>query len=439
MHKLVFPFLAAALAVTLAGTAGAQVTDAERAAARDLFTKGDAAQRAGNYAEALDDFSRAQQIFSAPTNLLRIAECQALVGKLVESTETYKTILRTPLPAGSPPAFQAAIDQAKGELPQVEPRVPKVTITVDPKNVQNAQMQIDGVNVSGALIGEPMQLDPGPHKVLVFAPGYVSSEQTVTLKEKDAKTVPFTLKPISGVEYTPPPAGTVPPPAGTNPPPPPPPPAGVVTESGPPPPKRSSTGLLLGAHLGWTIFGGQVPALDSSSGPYSTDKVGSNGLGVGIDVGLRFARQWYVGAMYEHATFGKPNDPSLATTNAMAAMGQTVNDLSSHTDMIGGMIGLVFSNPDHVSFLGELGVGQRWYSYTATASSGTQPSPASFSTAEFLLSGGIWIPASRWLRLVPEATVAFGSFNPLSSSDTSGSQGHIFFTLALAGYYNLDF
>jgi hypothetical protein len=434
MRTPVFQVAFFAVTLAVASDARAQVSDAERAAARDLFAKGDAAQRATNYAEALDDFTRAQQIFSAPTNLLRIAECDASLGKLVESAETYRTILRTPLPAGSPPAFQAAVDQAKAELQQVEPLVPKVTVTVDPKNVQNPQMQIDGVNVSGALIGEPLPLDPGQHKVLVFAPGFVSSEQTVTLGKRDAKTVGFTLKPIAGVEYTTQPTGTVvAPPPGTTTEPPPPPPPGVVTEPGPPPPKRSSTGLLMGAHLGYVGFGGTVPAADAMTNPYTTDKVGSAALGYGLDVGLRFARQWYVGATFEHASFNKPSDPSqLNTSNA------AITDASSNTTMLGGLIGLIFTNPDHVSFLGGLGLGERWYSYTLT-SVGQGSQSFNYSTAEFLIQAGIWIPATRWLRLLPEATFAFGNFSPADSSDPAGSQGHLFFMLGMAGFYNVDF
>src|SRR5579859_6968345 len=117
---------AAALVVTLAlgslsdaRAAFAQVNDAERAAARDLFKQGDELQRAGHFAEALDKFQRAQQVFIAPTNELRIAECDAALGRLVESAEAYREVLRFPLPTGAPPAFQAAVDQAKAELSQV--------------------------------------------------------------------------------------------------------------------------------------------------------------------------------------------------------------------------------------------------------------------------------------------------------------------------------
>ena len=60
-------------AMALAAGAGAQVSDGQRAAARDLFRQGDELQRAGHFAEALDKFQRAEQVFAAPTNELRIA------------------------------------------------------------------------------------------------------------------------------------------------------------------------------------------------------------------------------------------------------------------------------------------------------------------------------------------------------------------------------
>jgi hypothetical protein len=90
-------------AVTWGAVASAQVNDGERAAARELFKEGDELQRAGHFAEALDKFQRAEQIFAAPTNELRIAECEAALGQLLESGEAYRSVSRTPLPPGSLP------------------------------------------------------------------------------------------------------------------------------------------------------------------------------------------------------------------------------------------------------------------------------------------------------------------------------------------------
>ncbi|MGH7272235.1 MAG: PEGA domain-containing protein, partial [Polyangiaceae bacterium] len=194
--------------------AHAQVGDAERATARDLFKQGDKLQRSGDFAAALDTFQRAEQIFSAPTNMLRIAECEAALGRFAESAESYRAVMRTPLPAGAPAAFKGAVGQARSELAQVEPRVPKLIVSVEPQGLDKEQMQVDGQNVPAALIGEPMPLDPGTHTVIVSAPGYASTEQRVTLAEHDSKSLPVTLQPVAPA----PPGmqGTAPASAGTT-------------------------------------------------------------------------------------------------------------------------------------------------------------------------------------------------------------------------------
>src|SRR5262249_14300972 len=125
------------------------------------------------------------------------AECNAALGRLVESAEAYRAVVRTPLPPNSPPAFQAAVDQAKGELAQVEPRVPRVVVQVEPANPPGEQLQIDGQIVPTALLGEPFPLDPGPHKIIVYASGFVSTEQSVLLKERETKSLTLTLKPLA--------------------------------------------------------------------------------------------------------------------------------------------------------------------------------------------------------------------------------------------------
>ena len=324
----------------------AQVSDAERAGARELFKAGDQLQRAAHFAEALDKFQRAQQVFSAPTNLLRIAECEAALGRLVESAETYRVVLRTPLPPGSPPAFQAAVDQAKAELSQVEPRVPRLVVQVQPPGVQSSQMQIDGQNVSGALIGEPMSLDAGAHKVVVLAPGYESAEQQVELKEHDSKTVTFALNQASGVTYSPgfAPGATGPAAPATSGPMPPPPPAIVAVDLGPPAPPSSSAGLLFGLHLGAEVAGGSVPATDGSGNLIDPSDVGSGGLAYGLDGGLRFARHWYVGLTLDHATFN----------------GANANGAGSNTTLLAVILAII-ANAERVSFYGEVGLGARWF------------------------------------------------------------------------------
>jgi hypothetical protein len=408
-----------------ATTAFAQVSDAERAGARELFKQGDELQRGGHFAEALDKFQRAQQVFAAPTNLLRMAECDAALGRLVESAEAYREVVRTPLAPGAPPAFQAAVDQAKAELSQVEPRVPKLIVQVQPGGVQGPQMQIDGQNVPGALIGAPMQLDAGSHKIVVYAPGYSNTEQQVDLKERESKTVALTLNPITGITYSAgiggPPVPPPPPETYAAPPPPPPPPP----EMAPPEPRRSNFGFLFGLHLGAEAVGGTVPTATNTA-PVDASNVSSGGFAYGLDAGFRFARHFYVGLTLDHASLGNGNVNDL-----------TADDKASSSTTLFGVNLAFIGNPDRVSFYGELGVGDRWFDVHET--SGGLTTTRLYNASEFTLGAGVWIPIGHVVRLLPKATLGLGSIGSESGAeDFRYNSFAAFGMLGLAGFYNLD-
>jgi hypothetical protein len=415
--------------------AGAQVSDAERAAARDLFKQGDQLQRAGNFADALDRFQRAQQVIQAPTNVLRIAECQAALGKLVESAESYRTVVRWPLAAGAPPAFQSALDQAKGELAQIEPRIPRLLVKVTPAGVANQSLVIDGTTVPGALVGEPIPLDPGEHKVTVTAPGYASPEQSVALREREARTLNIELH-AADAEGAPPPVAP-----GTGAPPPPPaaygPAPSSSTEPAAPPPfepsrpsdrKDARGSVLLGVHLGLLIPSGTVP-LNLPAAP-STDSLGDisgPGLAYALDVGVRFLHHWYLGLTLEHA--------GLATGKNPGTIGGD-SQLTSDTTSLG-LVGAFIANAERPSFYGELALQSRWYNFKEPTATANIPSTQSYTSGELMLGVGLWLPLGRYFRLLPLGTVGFGTFDAPNSQSSSGP-GHAFVMLGVEGLYNID-
>jgi hypothetical protein len=441
--------LTAPLSLATATTASAQVSDSERAAARKLFSEGDQLQQAGKYEEALDKFKRAQAVFSAPTNLLRIAQCQAMLGKLVESAETYRTLIRTPLPAGSPPAFQQAVEQAKGELQGVEPRVPTVKIDVSPANVPNMQVQLNGQPLNAALIGEPLPLDPGTHKILVFAPGYASNEQSVTLVERDKKSMSFILKPSGGVVY----GGTT----GGNPngpgddgktpgggagnsdgtpPPPPPPPDQWQTKR-----KPATSSILLGARLGVSIPTGDLWK-DNLGNTYPVSDYASTGGAFALEGGLRFARSFYIGIFLEGGSYGKGNKAATGPVGTDTTTSQT-------SSAIGAVLAYI-SNPYGVGFYGEIGVDYRSISQKITVSGGGTSTDftESLSGAELVLGAGVHILLARTFRLIPKVSVGLGAFSHPSCDASSGNcsideskfntASHAFVFIGLGGYYNID-
>jgi hypothetical protein len=401
--------------LTWVGVASAQVSDSQRAAARDLFKQGNQLQRARHFAEALDKFQRAEQVFAAPTNELRIAECEAALGQLVESGEAYRSVTRTPIGPASPPAFQAAVDQAKAEFDQVEPRIPKLVVQVQPLG-SNVLLQIDGQNVSAALIGQPLPLDPGPHKASVSAPGFATAEQSVSLKERETVVVQLLLKrgasPGPGPNVTEPSAGQIATP-GASPPP-------QSSEAPAPETRRESRiGVIAGGHLGLELAGGSLPPDSNTATSLGLGSVAGAGIAFGLDGGLRFARRWYVGASLEHAAFA-----STRTSTGQSTADTTLASL---------VLGLIV-NPDHVSFYAEAAAGARWFHYAVKGGVGTLR-----QAGELSLGGGVWIPIGRGFRLLPKATLGLGGFDGLDREGTSTTYAHVFFMLGTAGFYNADF
>jgi hypothetical protein len=447
MRHASFVLLGAAIAFAcaFAPTASAQVNDAERAAARDLFKQGDELQRAARFDEALIKFQRAEQLHSAPTNQLRIAECEAGLGHLAASAEAYRTVLRTALPRGAPPAFQAAVDQARAELAQVEPRVPKLTIVVQPGNVTKPALEVDGQSVPAALLGEAVPLDPGPHRVAASAPGYPKVEQALVLNEGEARVATLELKPSSEVAAStlaasapgpPPSLRTLPAAAASAPLPPPPPPLEFpqsAAEPPPPPPvildrpdmrrHPSWKGFLLGGHLGGEWINGTVPL--SNGGSIDSSQLFSGGFAYGLDVGFRFARRWYVGLALDHANYMTRSTPEFTTTTA-------------DSTLVGAVIGAVV-NPDRTSFYGEAGIAARWLTVRGT-------DDGTFSGPEFELGLGLWLPVGRAARLLPKATLTLGDLSggepppsmPGHGDESRSPTGHAIFALVLTGFYNVD-
>ncbi len=446
--------------VALPRTAMAQqVSDSDRAAARDLYFEGVRFQDAGKFADALDRFDRAQRIFSAPTHLLHIAQCQSQLGHLVESAESYRALIRTPLPAGSPPAFQLAQKEAVAELPTVEPRIPQVKIDVTPANVPNLQVQVDGVTMNTALVGVSRPIDPGTHKLVVFAPGYGKQEQSFALKERETKVVPITLVATSGVVYgpaivpLPPPVAPIPttPPANTAQPAPLPPPADLPqSEQWKAAKKAPAMSLLMGLQGGALFPAGNAFANTATTFVATQDNtqmsdLASAGGAFGLAGGLRFATHFMVGVSYEHGFFGKGDNPIL-TGGPGADSTQTVSSNS-----FGGSLAYI-SNPEGFGFYGEIGLGYRWFKTSSVI--GSLDQSQTLRGAEFELGAGAWIRAGD-VRIIPKVSFSPGSFTKVDSTCTgsvaeckltanasdsvANTATHTFIFLGVTAFYNIDF
>ena len=211
------PLLLAVAMSTAAAPAFAQ-SDADRATARDLAIEGQAALDRKDFKTAEDRFKRADQLYKAPTLALGLARAYAGNNKFVAAQETYNRILRDGAPAGSPAAFQKAVDDAKAEVGPISARIGFVVINVT--GADSPKVTLDDQPFSTAALGVKRAADPGNHVVRATAEGYKPAEARVTVAEAGTATASLTLEKDPNAVAAPPPVpgpSTGPTPAGGTP------------------------------------------------------------------------------------------------------------------------------------------------------------------------------------------------------------------------------
>ncbi|MEO7110119.1 MAG: PEGA domain-containing protein [Polyangiaceae bacterium] len=436
LAALALPLLLATALLTISPRAFAQASDADRAAARELFNKGVELQNQQKFADALDHFERSQKVVNAPTIYLHVGQCQAALGRLVEATEAFRQAINFPLPANPPAPFVAAQNEATTQLASISPRIPELKITVQPKDIPTLSITVDDQPVNSALVGVSRPTNPGTHKVTASAPGYTKAERTVDLKEKQKLEVTLSLVSTGGVVYgtgtgdtgvTVQPAGSASAaPTSTMPPPPP-----------PPRDPRSKMGIFLGLRLGVSALAGSLPNGDTAQSTTSIGDVAGPGGQLGIEAAFRFIRILYISVTGDVAGYsGK--DLGAGVTTSMTS------------GLVAGHFGIL-TNPDGLAFFGDIGAGYRYVDLTGTPSNGGPSADVNFSGEDFILRLGIHLKAGKYVRIIPQTEIDFGTLGTNGSVPTSGTlagatggsdstqtAGHVAFFFGVGGYFDID-
>lgn len=177
---------------------GSQMSEPERkAAARAAYAEGVELQTAHDCAHALPRFETAQRLFDAPTHVLRIAQCQAEMGMLVQAQESYSTLSHLTLAPQAPAAFREAKEKGRAELARLAPRVPSLRVTTNPAGttLTNVVVLVNGTQMPAELIGVARPLNPGRYQVKVTASPNLSGTAESELKEGQALSLEVRLSP----------------------------------------------------------------------------------------------------------------------------------------------------------------------------------------------------------------------------------------------------
>jgi tetratricopeptide (TPR) repeat protein len=173
--------------------------DGDKATRADaLFREGRTLLQSGDSAGACSKFAKSQQLDPAPGTAVNLGDCSAKLGKLVEASKAYHAALEL-FPAGD-----SRIEPTQQALADVEKRIARLKIRLDPNAPSGTIVKQDGNRLTIENESIELVLDPGAHELVVSAPGHADSKISLKLAEGERRSA--TLK--VGAPVSPPDRGS---------------------------------------------------------------------------------------------------------------------------------------------------------------------------------------------------------------------------------------
>ncbi len=186
--------LATASLATASSPCAADDDEGAKAEARRLAGQGDEAFAVGRCDQAIPLWAAADRHYHAPTILVRIARCQALLGKVVDAAATLVAVLEEPLPPNAPAVFEEVRHAAQADLESARARIAKLVVAVSDGGLAGERrIDVDGheVDLLAASVDPGdyrLRVDPGKHRLRVSV-GAASWDDTVVLGDGESRTV----------------------------------------------------------------------------------------------------------------------------------------------------------------------------------------------------------------------------------------------------------
>jgi hypothetical protein len=253
----------------------ARATDAStKNTARALAQSGERDFKARRFAEARQKFQRAYEAVRLPTLARSTARALVETGDLIAAVELYVQATRLePNDDWTGNTQQTAQAKAEAELAQLEPRIPRITITIEGASTTDVDVSVDDVKVPDSLVGVELRVNPGTRRV-IGRRGSDVVEQKVELKERESKPVRLQFEQADPAATTTPVAEATKPQAivTTT-------PASTVTSPNQPTPTRNHS--WIGINTQWTLgwvgigLGAAGVVLGATTGTIAGVKYGS--------------------------------------------------------------------------------------------------------------------------------------------------------------------
>lgn len=174
------------LSLAAPSVGSAQPSSAQRELGQRHFTEGVEAARDGRWEDAERAFERAWQLTEDVVVLINLAAAQAERGRLVDATRSFRAFLRRS------DADHPHRERAAQSIALLRPRIAHLRLSIDglaPTDV----LQLDGVALAHAVVGDALPLDPGEHSLRVERAERVVARRTLLVGAGDETRLSLSL------------------------------------------------------------------------------------------------------------------------------------------------------------------------------------------------------------------------------------------------------
>jgi hypothetical protein len=188
----------AAVAIAALGAAPTASADPE-SEAKDLFARGRDLRAAGDCASAVPLFRTAYKVYPNGLGSLRnVAECEEKIGHFASSRRAWLDIKRALVTMAQDPKYDGWEKDAQDAATRLQPKVATVYVDVTLKTPQSegpaneksgVTLLVNGENLGAALVGTPLERDPGTYRLRAEAQYAQPAETEVRLAAGDTKHV----------------------------------------------------------------------------------------------------------------------------------------------------------------------------------------------------------------------------------------------------------
>lgn len=168
-------------------------TASEITVARRLFEEGKAAEDSGDFRAAAEKFRRAASIKDTPGLRFHLGRCEEEQGAFVEALVEYERAQEL-LESGIKAADVEKL--LPGARERARSKVALLTLVL-PASAEDATVEIDDKPISSSVLGVPMPINPGRHRVTASATGRSSYRYDLELQSGEGKRLDIELPSVS--------------------------------------------------------------------------------------------------------------------------------------------------------------------------------------------------------------------------------------------------